>query len=126
MNRRAATGRGAVVDKGAVARRRTVEEVRAATPPLLVKVPLPAVEPSSKKVIPPLLMKVALPAVEVPRKIVKLKLVKVVELPAVALLVKIIRPPPPMTKFWVVPELFVMPTPLRVRFSPNWELPVMV
>jgi hypothetical protein len=43
--------------------------------------------------------------------------VKVVRLPAVALLVKIMspkNPPPCVTKFWMILELFTIPAPLRV------------
>jgi hypothetical protein len=54
-------------------------------------------------------------------------LVKVVELPAVALFANIIpwrSEGKPITKFCVVPELFVMPTPLIVSVNPG--LAVMV
>ncbi len=87
--------------------------------------------PCEPKVVPPLLIKVPLAALEVLKKAVspslslaELLLVKMMEDPAVALLVKNIRPrlPAPstaVTKFCVVPELFVMPTPLIVRVNPG-------
>src|SRR5882757_5254133 len=104
--------------------------------PLLVKVPLPALEVPEKVVEPPSrftmhvlppLVKVPLPALELPEKVVEPGpswsqvppgLVKVVRLPAVALLVNDIKPlsslKVPDTKFCVLPELFVIPTPLIV------------
>jgi len=104
-----------------------------------VKVPLPAVEVSLKAVSPPnaplnavpLVVKVPLPAVEVPEKntvppnaplnVLPL-FVKAVMLPAGALFVKDMVPKLPapstaVTKFCVIPELFVMPTPLMVNVN---------
>src|SRR5207249_12222519 len=87
--------------------------------------------PCEPKVVPPLLIKVPLAALDVLKKAVspslslaELLLVKMMEDPAVALLVKNIRPrlPAPstaVTKFCVIPELFVMPTPLIVRVNPG-------
>ena len=74
---------------------------------------LPAVEvaPNFK---PALLVKVALLAVALSPKVMSPVLVKCVKLPAVALLRKFITVGPE-TKFWVIPELFVMPTPLMVN-----------
>ena len=73
---------------------------------MLIKVPLPAVEVSKKIVMPP------------PKPPMPLLLVKMVEVPAVALLLKTIcwgkLKLRVATKFCVVPELFVMPTPLMV------------
>src|SRR5439155_4010956 len=101
-------------------------------PPLLMKVPLAAVELPEKDVEPPkfsehplpLLVKVPLPAFEVPEKLVKPgppkpqsppKLVKVVRLPAVASLLNDINPwlspKVPAEKLCTFPELFVIPTP---------------
>ena len=103
--------------------------------PLLMKLPLPAialplnsVEPPSAVSVEALLVKAPLPALEVlsncvlppgaPKSVAAL-LVKV-PLPAVALLVKVIIPRLPLpstavTNFSVIPELFVMPTPLMVK-----------
>jgi len=105
---------------------------------LLLIVALPAVAvswktvspPNAPKTVAPLLVIVALPAVEVTKKSVSPPdaplsvpplLVKAVMLPAVALLVNTMAPRLPVpelltavTKFWVIPELFVMPTPLIV------------
>src|ERR1700736_458284 len=106
-------------------------------PPLLVNVPLAAVELSRNTVVPPfpplavppLLVKLPLPAVEASRNTVKGLpngepkalpfMVKAVLTPAVALLVNLMAPKLPapftaITKFWVIPELLVMPVPLRV------------
>jgi len=73
---------------------------------MLIKVALPAVEVSKKIVMPP------------PKPPMPLLLVKMVDVPAVALLVKTIcwgkLKLRVATKFCVVPELFVMPTPLIV------------
>ena len=76
-------------------------------------VALPAVEvaPNFK---PALLVKLALPAVALSPKVMSPVLVKCVKLPAVALFRKFITVGPE-TKFWVIPELFVMPTPLMVN-----------
>src|SRR5450432_1705071 len=90
---------------------------------------LPAVElPKNAVLLIGLLMKVPPPAVDVSKKSVLLKaLVNVVRLPAVALLMKSICAALPVTisptatKFCVIPELFVMPTPLIV----NPALPVL-
>jgi len=81
------------------------------TPPLLVKVPLPAVEVLLKDNAPPPKPLTALPL-----------LVKAVRLPAVALFVNTISPtlPAPLTavtKFCVIPELFVIPVPLMVNVN---------
>src|SRR6266568_3393583 len=105
-------------------------------PPLLVKVPLPAVAllvncvkpPFAPLTVPALLMKAPLPAVDVPKNSMKPPnapltalpmLVKRVKLPAVALFVNAISPAllpaKPAIKFCVIPELFVMPTPLMVN-----------
>jgi len=83
------------------------------TSTLLVTVALPAVEvaPNFK---PALLVKLALPAVALSPKVMSPVLVKCVKLPAVALFRKFITVGPE-TKFWVIPELFVMPTPLMVN-----------
>ena len=111
-------------------------DIDAMKPPLLMKVPLAALELSEKDVEPPgasehpvpLLVKVPLPALEVPEKVVKPGpplpqsppgLVKAVRLPAVALLVNDIDPPlakryQPQSSV-VLPELFVIPTPLMVK-----------
>jgi hypothetical protein len=80
---------------------------------LLVTVALPAVEvaPNFKAA---LLVKLALPAVALSPKVMSPVLVKSVKLPAVALPKKFITVGPE-TKFWVIPELFVMPTPLMVK-----------
>ena len=74
---------------------------------------MPAVEvaPNFK---PALLVKLALPAVALSPKVMSPVLVKCVKLPAVALFRKFITVGPE-TKFWVIPELFVMPTPLMVN-----------
>ena len=89
-----------------------------AVPPLLVKVPLPAVEVFTNSVVPP-----------PPPLTVAPLFVKAVLIPAVALLLKRICPKLPapstaVTKFSVIPELFVIPVPLRV--SVNVVLAVMV
>ena len=83
------------------------------TSALLVTVALPAVEvaPNFKAA---LLVKLALPAVALSPKVMSPVLVKSVKLPAVALFRKFITVGPE-TKFWVIPELFVMPTPLMVN-----------
>ena len=74
---------------------------------------LPAVEvaPNFKAA---LLVKLALPAVALSPKVMSPVLVKCVKLPAVALFRKFITVGPE-TKFWMIPELFVMPTPLMVN-----------
>ncbi len=59
-------------------------------------------------------MKLALPAVALSPKVMSPVLVKCVKLPAVALFRKVITVGPE-TKFWLIPELFVMPTPLMVN-----------
>ncbi len=86
--------------------------------------------PNPKLVVPPLLMKVAVLALdEAPSKYTPLLLlppgeapvlVKVVMLPTVALApsknIKLELPPTlPVTKFCVIPELFVMPGPATVN-----------
>src|SRR6266581_5842886 len=93
---------------------------------------VPPVLSVSNTVAPPcvdplLLIKVALPAVEVSRNSVAPAyppskstplLVKAVRLPAVALLLNSSIPeraPEKLTKFCVIPELFVIPTPLMVH-----------
>lgn len=38
--------------------------------------------------------------------------------PALELFVKRITPEESVTKFWTIPELFVIPTPLMVRVKP--------
>src|SRR5207248_1989634 len=87
--------------------------------------------PPAPLAVPPLAINVALPAVEVlkncvrpptPPKTVAPLLVKEVMLPAVALLLNNISPllPAPstaVTKFCVIPELLVMPVPLRVNVT---------
>ena len=90
-----------------------VELPKNRTSTLLVTVALPAVEvaPNFK---PALLVKLALPAVALSPKVMSPVLVKCVKLPAVALFRKFITVGPE-TKFWVIPELFVMPTPLMVN-----------
>src|SRR5713101_5412561 len=109
--------------------------------PLVMKVPLPAVEVAKNRVLPllikvvsltapPLLVKVPLPAVEVSRKLVLppkalltgLPLLVKVPSPAVEVLRNWIVPwlPAPSTaatKFCMIPELFVMPTPLMVNVN---------
>src|SRR6266568_2006323 len=105
-------------------------------PPLLVKAPLSAVAllvncvkpPFAPLTVPALLMKAPLPAVDVPKNSMKPPnapltalpmLVKRVKLPAVALFVNAISPAllpaKAAIKFCVIPELFVMPTPLMVN-----------
>ena len=90
-----------------------VELPKNKTSTLLATVALPAVEvaPNFK---PALLVKLALPAVALSPKVMSPVLVKCVKLPAVALFRKFITVGPE-TKFWVIPELFVMPTPLMVN-----------
>jgi hypothetical protein len=74
-------------------------------PPLLVIMALPAFEVLTNRVTPPLCPETVLPL-----------LVKEVMLPAVALFVNVILPwLIPLTKFCVIPELFVMPVPLMVN-----------
>src|SRR5262249_4741453 len=87
---------------------------------LLVTVALPAVEvaPNFK---PALLVKLALPAVALSPKVMSPVLVKAVKLPAVALFRKFITVGPE-TKIWVIPELFVMPTPLMVKSKKGLEI----
>src|SRR5216683_895655 len=66
---------------------------------MIVKMPLPALEVSRKNIPVPLLTPLTL---------------KLLLSSAVALFMNCIVPPA-ATKFWVVPELFVIPTPLRVN-----------
>src|SRR6266481_6947279 len=85
---------------------------------------LPAVELSKKFVAPKLpLAMLALPAVALWKKFVSASALKMLALPAVALLVNTIAlresPLPSFKKFCVVPELFVMPTPLMVSVNPG-------
>jgi hypothetical protein len=81
-------------------------------PPLLTKVALPPVEKSSNHVMPPGTKRTGLPL-----------FVNLVKLPAVALLINrtvvnsVSSPLTEVTKFWVIPELFVIPVPLMVRLS---------
>ena len=80
----------------------------------MVKVPWPALDESSKSVHP-----------GVPPRVAPPFMVKKVPLPAVALFLKnnlIALADPPegaATKFCIVPESFVMPTPLRVSVKPG-------
>ena len=114
--------------------------------PLLMKVALAAVELSKKSTMPPpemmalpgLLINEASPAVDVslnsvdPPKIEGAApplLMNIVKFPAVALFLKIIVPrptPTEVTKFCVVPELFVMPAPLIVNVNNGTGLTVIV
>ena len=85
-----------------------------AVAPLLTKVPLSAVEVLKKAVSPLPCEKLA--AAE--------PLLVKMEVPAAALLVKDICPKLPVpstavTKFCVIPELFVMPTPIMVSVNPG-------
>src|SRR4029450_10331157 len=77
------------------------------SPPLFVKVPLPALEAPEKVV-----------RASPPESQVEAELLKVVRLPAVALLVNDIAPslgkPAPALKFCMLPELLVIPAPLIV------------
>src|SRR5436190_669961 len=78
-------------------------------PPLLLNVPLPAVEVLLNCVNPPNVPLNPLPVLE-----------KLVPVPAVALFVNAIAPSPPdpstaVTKCCVIPELLVMPVPLMVN-----------
>jgi hypothetical protein len=102
-------------------------------PPWAVIVELPAVERLKKFVVAVVrpfekfeVPMVALPAVDVLKKLIvppSLKMDRL--LPAVALLENAIVPPlSPTPTCCVIPELFVMPTPLIVRVNPG--LAVMV
>jgi hypothetical protein len=90
------------------------------TSTLLVIVALSAVEvaPNFNAA---LLLKPALPAVALSSKVTSPVFVKTVKLPAVALPVKLIAVGPE-TKFWMIPELFVMPTPLMVKAKKGLEM----
>src|SRR4030095_11709663 len=69
----------------------------------------------------PLLVKDALLAVEVSPKLMVPRLAKLVKFPAVAPLRKVIAGPVG-AKFCTIPELFVMPTPLMIKFGSSVEI----
>ena len=66
-------------------------------------------------------IKLALAAVERLKKLISLpKSLKMVALPALALLVKCMCPSSPTKNLCVMPELFVIPIPLRVSVRPEF------
>ena len=86
--------------------------------PIVKKVPLPADEVTSKSNR-PVVVNVPLPADELSKNAMAPLLVKTVKFPAAAVLKNCIddlrRPGPLVTKFCVIPELFVMPRPLILK-----------